>query len=288
MLSALFNHGQRIGADASLLLAGDGSVLAGTLDGDPAEQAKALEPLLADAGARGNSAGVVVLDGAPYLLAIVPVMAPQRIGWVAMGKRFGAQAARAYRTLTGLDAAIVVVEGMHWRLVATSLAPEQAKALASMTEVPHQARTEALAGRNFHMRVTTADPARAGAVDVILLADVDDAMQPYQRLKQQILLLTTVATALVLLVSVLVGRSVAHPVARLAAATRRIESGDYAERLPVVGNDEFADLASAFNRMQDSIAEREMQIRYQAQHDSLTGLPNRMYALAQQIGRAHV
>ncbi|MFN3702420.1 putative bifunctional diguanylate cyclase/phosphodiesterase [Thermomonas sp.] len=281
VLSALLNHGRRISADASLLLAGDGSVLAGTLDGDPAGQAKALAPLLAEAGARGNSAGVAVLDGAPYSLAIVPVMAPQRIGWVAMGKRFGAQATRDYRTLTGLDAAIVVVEGTHWRLVATSLAPEQAQALASMTEVPHQARTEALAGRNFHLRMTTADPARAGAVDVVLLADVDDAMQPYRRLKQQILLLATVAAALVLLVSVLVGRSVARPVARLAAATRRIESGDYAERLPVVGNDEFADLAGAFNRMQDGIAEREMQIRYQAQHDSLTGLPNRMYALAQ-------
>ena len=34
VLSALANHGRRIGADASLLLAGDGSVLVGTLDGD--------------------------------------------------------------------------------------------------------------------------------------------------------------------------------------------------------------------------------------------------------------
>ena len=281
VLSALLNHGRRIGADASLLLAGDGSVLAGTLDGDPAGQAKALAPLLAEASARGNSAGVAVLDDAPYSLAIVPVMAPQRIGWVAMGKRFGAQATRDYRTLTGLDAAIVVADAGRWRLVGTSLASDQAKALAGMADVPHQARTEALAGRNFHLRMTTADPARAGAVDVVLLADVDDAMQPYQRLKQQILLLATVAAALVLLVSVLVGRSVARPVARLAAATRRIASGDYAEPLPVIGNDEFADLAGAFNRMQDGIAEREVQIRYQAQHDSLTGLPNRMYALAQ-------
>ena len=56
VLSALLNHGQRIGADASLLLAGDGSVLAGTLDGDPAVQAKALAPLLAAASEQGSSA----------------------------------------------------------------------------------------------------------------------------------------------------------------------------------------------------------------------------------------
>ncbi|WP_449446226.1 putative bifunctional diguanylate cyclase/phosphodiesterase [Thermomonas brevis] len=281
VLSALANHGRRIGADASLLLAGDGSVLAGTLDGDQDAQSKALAPLLAEASTQGSSAGVAVLDDAPYSLAIVPVMAPQRIGWVAMGKRFGSQATRDYRALTGLDAAIVVANGTRWRLVATSLAEPQAQALAALAGLPREPRTMALASRNFHVDMTTADPARAGAVDVVLLADVDEAMQPYRRLEQQILLLATLAAALALLVSVLVGRSVTRPVARLAAAARRIESGDYAEPLPVAGNDEFSDLAGAFNRMQDGIAEREIRIRHQAQHDNLTGLPNRMHALAQ-------
>lgn len=88
------------------------------------------------------------------------------------------------------------------------------------------------------------------------------------------------AAALVLLVSVLVGRQRRAPGGLAGRATRRIASGDYAKPPPVIGNDEPADLAGAFNRMQDGIAEREVQICYQAQHDSLTGLPNRMYALA--------
>lgn len=55
MLSALLNHGRRIGADAFCCWRHDGSVLAGTLDGDPAGQAKALQaPLLAEASARGG------------------------------------------------------------------------------------------------------------------------------------------------------------------------------------------------------------------------------------------
>ena len=55
VLSALHNHGQRMGADASLLLAVDGSMQTSTLDGDEAAQAVALAPLLEaarDLGAR--------------------------------------------------------------------------------------------------------------------------------------------------------------------------------------------------------------------------------------------
>ena len=83
VLSALLNHGQRMGADASLLLDVDGNLQTGTLDGDEAAQALALAPLLEAARAQGNSAGVVELDGKPYSLVVVPVMAPRLIGWVA-------------------------------------------------------------------------------------------------------------------------------------------------------------------------------------------------------------
>ncbi|MFN3310456.1 MAG: putative bifunctional diguanylate cyclase/phosphodiesterase [Thermomonas sp.] len=279
VLSVLINHGRRIQADASLLLGGDGSVLTSTLEGDAQAQQRALAPLLDAANAQGSSAGVVVLDGAPYAMAIVPVLAPQRIGWVAMGKRFGTRVARDYRALTGLEAAIVIASRPRWQLVASSLSEATARELASLPGLPPAQRTLTLDGRRFLATLTTAGAERASPVDVILLADVDEAMLPYRRLKQQILALATLAAGLALLVSIAVARSVTRPVARLAAAARRIERGDYAEPLPVTGNDELSDLAKAFNRMQAGIAERELHIRHQAQHDALTGLPNRMYAL---------
>ena len=280
VLSALLNHGQRMGADASLLLAVDGSLQTSSLEGDEAAQAAALAPLLQVARGAGNSAGVVELAGTPYSLAVVPVMAPRLIGWVAMGRQFGLREARDYRSLTGLDAAIVVRDAQGWRLVASSLDMQAAQALGDLPALPEQPGQVALGNRNFHAGLITADPAHTGTTDVLLLAGVDQAMQPYQRLKQQILLLATLAAVLALVVSVVVGRSVTRPVARLAAAARRIEDGDYAEPLPVAGNDELSDLANAFNRMQDGIAEREEQIRHQAQHDNLTGLPNRVHALS--------
>ena len=280
VLSALLNHGQRMGADASLLLDVDGNLQTGTLDGDEAAQALALAPLLEAARAQGNSAGAVELDGKPYSLVVVPVMAPRLIGWVAMGRLFGAREARDYRSLTGLDAAIGVRDAQGWRLVASSLGAEAANALAELPALPRERSRIALGDREFHAGITPADPAHPGRIDVLLLAGVDAAMQPYRHLKRQIMLLATLAALLALVVSVVVGRSVTRPVGRLADAARRIEAGDYAESLPVVGDDELSDLANAFNRMQGGIAEREQRIRQQAQHDTLTGLPNRVHALA--------
>lgn len=115
-----------------------------------------------------------MLDDAPYSLAIVPVMAPQRIGWVAMGSA-GAQATRSLHA-HGPGRRHRGGRRGRWRLVGTSLAPEQAKALVREWRTCRTAMDGGAGRAQLHLRMTTADPACAGAVDVVLLADVDDAM----------------------------------------------------------------------------------------------------------------
>ena len=57
--------------------------------------------------------------------------------------------------------------------------------------------------------------------------------------------------------SLLLADTVAGPVARLGAATRRVAQGDLAVRAPVVSTDETGDLTRSFNTMVSGLRERE-------------------------------
>jgi signal transduction histidine kinase len=62
-----------------------------------------------------------------------------------------------------------------------------------------------------------------------------------------------VALALSLVAAYVLGRQVARPVQRLAAATEAMAGGDYKQRVPVEGRDEFAALSDGFNRMAEEV-----------------------------------
>jgi len=70
-------------------------------------------------------------------------------------------------------------------------------------------------------------------------------------------------------------RSVSRPLRMLTEGAKRLEHGDWGHRVALEGPDELGGLARAFNRMADCLADRVAQLRHQAHHDSLTGLPNR-------------
>ena len=296
MRSALANQGDRLGADFGVLLDGDGEVAATLVPGQPAAQAAALAPLFARARREGAAAGTVVLGGqslpgaapgAPgrlYRVALVPVLAPVPIAWVAMGIGVDAAYAERFHVMTGLDASLVGLDGEHMAVFASSLPPAAREALA---EVPSSAvgmdqvqRVE-LGGEPYY---AIAEPLRDAAGDtgrlaVLLQGSLSRALAPYAPIRQQILLLTGLVTLLALGAAIWLGRSVTRPLSRLASAAHRVGQGDYSTPLSVRGSDELAQLGDAFARMQDDIAEREAQILHQASHDPLTGLPNRSRAV---------
>lgn len=280
-LSALVNHSQRIGADAALLFHVDGSLLVSTVEGAETAQQQGVAPLLRDAMGGGIAAGIVQLGGRPHEMALVPVMAPGLIGWAGMGRPMDAGDAQAFRGLTGLDIAVFTEDADGDRAIhASSLDAATVRALGVAASATGQHTPFTANGKHFYQEVIAADVRDSSPIRVWLLADIDAALAPYQALKRQIVLLATIAAFLALLTAVAVARGVTRPVARLAGAARRIGEGDYAEPLPESGSDELSALAGAFNRMQRGIAEREEQIRHQAHHDALTGLPNRVQAMA--------
>lgn len=66
-----------------------------------------------------------------------------------------------------------------------------------------------------------------------------------------------VAVSAALLTSLVLSSRLARPITRLAAASRRIATGRYAERVPVTGDDELGELAASFNTMAASLEATE-------------------------------
>jgi two-component system sensor histidine kinase BaeS len=77
--------------------------------------------------------------------------------------------------------------------------------------------------------------------------------------------------------SLLVSRRVLRPIRALTSASQRLGAGDLTERVPVVGRDELAGLASSFNRMADSLQrgeERQRRLVADVAHELRTPLAN--------------
>ena len=78
VLSALRNHGRRIGAERMLLIGLDGAIRSDT-SSTVAEGQKFPFPDLADAALDRPSAAVVAMDGKAYWMIVVPVYAPTSV-----------------------------------------------------------------------------------------------------------------------------------------------------------------------------------------------------------------
>jgi diguanylate cyclase (GGDEF)-like protein len=119
---------------------------------------------------------------------------------------------------------------------------------------------------------------RGDSVDLVLLEPLEDVLAPYRDLRNDMLLIDTVALLAAVLAGAFLGRSATRPIGELMRAAQRIERGQYGTTVSVSGGDEFSSLAATFNVMQHNIAAREADITHQAFHDALTSLPNRALA----------
>ncbi len=80
----------------------------------------------------------------------------------------------------------------------------------------------------------------------------------FQEAVQTALFIAVAAAALAaVVVGVAMSTRLSRPIGRLAAASRRIASGHYAERVAVTSNDEIGELAQSFNTMADSLEATE-------------------------------
>jgi diguanylate cyclase (GGDEF)-like protein len=279
LLSALHNHGQRVGATQMLLIGIDGRIGADTLG---QYRPGTLFPYtdLADRALVRPAAAVVARDGRAYWMVVVPVFAPNLVGMIAAAIPIDDTRLANLQKQSTLPRSIELVAPSPdgWRVIAHGNDPTAlARPLLGRAQVlPSGPALVDVSGREFVAQAIWLNRSRGSApVAAVLGYSVDEALRPYRSVGTGWAVLSLLGLLVGLLGAWLIARGVARPIEELAAAARRIEAGDYQPPPAGLRRDELGQLESAFSHMAQSIREREARILYQAGHDQVTGLPNR-------------
>jgi diguanylate cyclase (GGDEF)-like protein len=282
IVSALENHGTRIGATESALLSTDFHLRTST-----SHQRRELQAVIArlapQAAEAGRASAVALLSGTPYQAVLVPVKSPVTVGWVLMAFPLDARVARDLSGLSSLDLTLVARADAQapWSIGPTTLPAGQAQALA---RTAWDARAKAgmasvnVQGEELGVRAKWLEHAPGGpAIAALVSLSVDEAVRLPLDLQLALLVITLLAFAAFGLGSIVAARRITAPLQALAVAAERLGAGDFAT--PIGGgrrNDEIGELARTFERMRVDVAEQQEQVRRLAYWDRLTGLPNRV------------
>lgn len=273
MRSVLRNHGTRIHAQVMMVAGTDGRLIASTQQAGASGDPFPFPELLAGAEGAGHSAGIRRMrNGQVYQVVLVPINAPSRIAWVAMGFHVDDRWARDMAEVTGL--------GVHIVRTDVSTASPLALAASSADPARRDQLAHALGGADADLEVNGTHDRIArvplgGALQAVLQLPVAQVSAPFGLLQARLLVVVIVAAILFALGSMMLARHIVRPLGALSAAARRIARGDYGQPLVAPAEDEIGDLAASFEQMRSGIATREDRIGRLAYVDELTDLPNR-------------
>jgi len=114
---------------------------------------------------------------------------------------------------------------------------------------------------------------------IVTKIDASEAFTPINDLRRDLFAAGALALLLGTLFSLGLAHSMARPIRALKEGAEQLGNGNLEYRIPVTSNDEIGTLASTFNRMivnLKEITEARDRVHHQANHDPLTGLPNRL------------
>jgi diguanylate cyclase (GGDEF)-like protein len=103
-------------------------------------------------------------------------------------------------------------------------------------------------------------------------------------LKKQLLLSSLIIFVLSLGIYLVFRFNVLRPIHKLEQGAVRVKNGNFDHPVEVRSNDEFGALEYSFNAMMEEVRKDRRLLNYQANFDSLTGLPNRLMAMEQLRG----
>ncbi|HEY3850526.1 MAG TPA: EAL domain-containing protein [Steroidobacteraceae bacterium] len=275
LTSAIENQQRRINADLVIVLSINGRPLASTFNGSLANTQRDLEGLI-ETDASGETLQLYrLIDGRPYQLVIAPILAPNPIGWAAMGFALDDRVAEDMSRLLGVDVSFVASAGQYPLFIATSDHGDPRTLEAAVTRNTQATPFVVAAGSDKLLTWTRPIRSANGSLILVFQRSLSSALRPYDDIRNSMLLLGAILLVVATILAAWLARSATKPVEDLTRAAQRLEAGDYGVEVPSAGTTELKGLAGAFNAMRAAVADREATIRHQADHHPLTGLPTR-------------
>lgn len=271
--SVLENHGGRIDANISMLLSLNGDIVAST-QAVAAQQISPLFQRMQESG-QDSESDILLLGDQAYQLVMQPVKAPQIIGWVVMGFVLDRKLAQQIKGVTDLDISFTFMRQGEPTLLASTLDGE-----AQSNEINGSQQTV------IDLMLNDSMPPylnQSVALDqqqqlwALLHLPTQRWRDNYLLARSQLLLIFGLGLFLALLLAVTVARSITRPLQQLTEFAAKIGQGITAT-LPFLPKGEVGLLSQTLEKMQQDLKQREQQLIFQAQYDSLTGLANRSLA----------
>ncbi|OZB04051.1 MAG: hypothetical protein B7X54_08705, partial [Idiomarina sp. 34-48-12] len=268
IISALVNHGQRIGTDLIVVQSPQGEEIAAT-------HSTQLLPPLATLTNAPVKAQFVTVNEEIFQIVTVPVRAPNLIAWATLGFAVDDDFAVLMRQLTHAD--ITFLNQVTGIIYATSVDSEQREMMVANVRTLQQtlAANDVAAHVSQFNRDNAAINTEANLM-IVFSTDKLEATQEFLTLQRQYIGIALATLIFAGLLATVTARKISQPITALTDAAKKLGAGDYREPVTIQRADEFGALSDAFEGMRQGIAEREQQIIFQLEHDLLTGLPNRV------------
>jgi diguanylate cyclase (GGDEF)-like protein len=275
--SALFDHGQRIGAKAMLYVGLDGKVVADSLQAEQAPRKFEYPGLLERATITGAAASVEILAHRGFQLVAIPMRTPLQVGWVVLGFPVDSAFAADLQQLTSLDVSFFG-EGHGWYSFASTLDEDDEKELRSqlpLLAIPYATHIISIHGTERQARLISLTATGGRRVVAVLHRSLSAALSSYDRVRTSLIVLAILSILVSIAGGVWIASNITQPLSTLAQAAAKMEAGDFTGEIDVHRADEIGSLAYSLNHMREGIAEREKRILTLAYQDQLTGLANR-------------
>ncbi len=265
-LSALRNHGRRVGATRMMLVGLDGKISADTgapgILGNPF----VYTDLLDDSSATGERTALATLGRKIYWVVVAPVRAPVPIAFIAAWIPIDDAMLGKLAGLSNIPLSIALASNGSrngWSILARTKSGPASAALLSTLPAGKVASASASASANaqrgeYFTVATTLNTARHSAPVIAVLGyPLAEAFSAYRAIVLPVLFFLGFALLLAVACAMLVVRNASRPLEALAATARRIARGDYTPPPQLGAMDEIGQLSDALTVMARSISDRE-------------------------------